>query len=113
MEKYRDRFLRCMHTYSIAGRLYIYKVIPEDLYHQIDRNLIPENGANEKLYLHLRSNATSDTIHHLCDVMTGQGDYPLMKELGEDMKKDVDLPPSSKINNRDFPNQNLCICVQL
>ena len=101
MEKYRDRFLRCIHTCSIARRLYIYKVIPEGLYHQIDQKLITESEANEKLYLHLRSNAKSDTIHHLCDVMIGQNDYPLMKELGEDMKKDVDLPPSSKLKNGD------------
>ena len=97
MEKYRDRFLRCVHTYSIADKLYIFKVIPEGLYHQIDQKLITGSEANEKLYLHLRSNATSDTIHHLCDVMTGQNAYPLMKELGEDMKKDVELPPSSKL----------------
>ena len=101
MEKYRDRFLRCMHTCSIAVGLYIFKVIPEGLYNQIDQKLITGNEANGKLYLHLRSNATSDTIHHLCDVMTGQNEYPLMKELGEDMKKDVDLPPSSKLKNGD------------
>ena len=102
MEKYRDEFLECMHTYSIAGRLRIYKVIPEGLYHQIDQKLITGSEANEKLFLHLRSNATSDTIHHLCDVMTGQNEYPLMKELGEDMKKDVDLPLSSKLKNCDI-----------
>ena len=96
MDKYKERFLRCVHTPPIATRLKVDYVIPEVLYHEIDQRRITASEASEKLFLHLRSHAVPDTIHHLCDVMAGQEDYPLMKKLGEDMKKDKDLPPSSK-----------------
>ena len=96
MDKYKERFLRCVYTPSIATRLKVDHVIPEVLYHEIDRGKITASEASEKLFLHLRSHAVSETIHHLCDVIAGQEDYPLMKKLGEDMKKDKDLPPSSK-----------------
>ena len=94
MKKYRKRFMACLKPFFISDLLMTYDVVPKDLYRKMDEKKISEKDSSAKLFLHLRSHGNLDMIHDLCDIMTDQTTYPLMKKLGEDMKKDSDLPPS-------------------
>jgi hypothetical protein len=95
MKKYKRRFLECLKPFSIVASLKVNDLVSEDLYIEMSEKNVPESEARAKLFLHLCSHANSEMIHNLCDVLTSQTTYPLMKKLGEDMKKDSDLPPSS------------------
>ena len=68
-------------------------MIPEDLYLKMEGKKISEKDASAKLYLHLCSHGNPEMIHDLCYIMADWTMYPLMKKLGEDMKRDSDLPP--------------------
>ena len=51
-------------------------------------NSAPDD-ANDLLFLHLRSHSSLESLHKLCDVMTGMSGYPNMNELGRLMEDDL------------------------
>ena len=87
IEKYKDRFLVCIDARAIARRLEIEEVIPNRVSFKIE-NSAPDD-ANDHLFLHLRSHASRETLHKLCDVMISMRGYPKMNELGRVMKDDL------------------------
>ena len=89
IEKYKDRFLSHIDAHAIARKLEIKNVIPNRVSYEI-KNSATED-ANDLLFLHLQSNASLETLHKLCDVMTSTSGYPNMNKLGSTMKKDLPL----------------------
>ena len=104
MKKYRKRFIDCLKPFFIADLLRVYDVVPDNLYLEMKEKKISEKDASAKLFLHLCFHGNPDMIHDLCYIMADRTMYPLMKKLGEDMKRDSDLPPSTDLPpSRDLP----------
>ena len=100
MDKFKDRFLQSVDSHAIVLRLEIEKVISEKLSHSIKNQCIGDG--NEELFLYLQKNTSPKGIRKLCDVMMTKAGYDNMVELGQDMKKDLDLLTSTyvRINDR-------------
>ena len=64
-------------------------MISKELSHNIKKQYV--DGGNEELFLHLQRNTGLKGIRKLCDVMMTKAGYDNMIELGQDMKKDLDL----------------------
>ena len=100
MDKFKDRFLQSVDSHAIVLRLEIEKVISEKLSHSIKNQCVGDG--NEELFLYLQKNTGPKGIRKLCDVMMSKAGYDNMVELGQDMKKDLDLLTSTYmcINDR-------------
>ena len=95
MDKFKDRFLTSVDSHAIVLRLEIEKVISEKLSHSIKNQCVGDG--NEELFLYLQKNIAPKGIRKLCDVMMSKAGYDNMIELGQDMKKDLDLLTSTDV----------------
>ena len=80
LQKYDNKFLERVNTHAIAGLLEIKKVIPGDLYFELERT--GNDKATEMLFLHMRDHGSLETVHRLCDVMITKKCFPMMNSLG-------------------------------
>ena len=99
MDKFKGRFLQSVDSHAIVLRLEIEKVISKELSHNIKKqheNQCVGDG-NEELFLYLQRNTGPKGIRKLCDVMMSKAGYDNMVELGQDMKKDLDLLTSTYV----------------
>ena len=95
MDKFKDRFLQSVDSHAIVLRLEIEKVISKEVSHNIKKQYV--DGGNEELFLYLQKNTGPKGIRKLCDVMMSKAGYDNMVELGQDMKKDLDLLTSTYV----------------
>ena len=95
MDKFKDQFLQSVDSHAIVLRLEIEKVISKELSHNIKKQYV--DGGNEELFLYLQRNTGLKGIRKLCDVMVTKAGYDNMIELGQDMKKDLDLLTSTYV----------------
>ena len=83
----------------------IKKVIPGDLCFELERT--GNDKATEMLFLHMRDHGSLETVRSLCDVMIGKEGYPKMNNLGQDMKKDL------QVSYIYADNMTTCVCCML
>jgi hypothetical protein len=89
MEKFKDQFLQCVPAKTVATRWEIYDIIDENTCEEIQK--APPGDRSTLLYKYVSSHTDLDTASKMCDFMidAGRSGYPRMKNLGEEMKKEL------------------------
>ena len=90
MEKYYEEFLRVVDAKEIAKLLHVRNVIDPDLLYYIEKG--GPKASVEELFIHLQYRADADAIRKVCHVLLAMTS-PSMRELGQKMLNDEDLPP--------------------
>ena len=107
LEIHKEEFLRYIPAHAVALKWNLYKIIPDDLLHEI-HEATPTRAA-EKLYTFLYEQGTLETVQKACDLMVeiGSEGYPRMRVLGEIMRTELDHSLSRGLKSV----YSMCVCV--
>ena len=89
MEKYKEKFMKCVPAEIVALDWELYNIINENTRAEIKRALPSEQCGI--LFKYIRTHGSLATIRKMCDFMieTGKSGLENMKVLGEEMKEDL------------------------
>ena len=90
MDKYMDRFLKCVPAEDVVVNWVVHNIISPNTRAKVERAL-PDAQCGI-LFKYIRTHGSLATIRKMCDLMieTGEGGYPNMRALGEEMKEDLE-----------------------
>ena len=90
MEKYMDRFIKCVPAKDVVVKWEVHDIINENTCEEV--KTAPPSERNEILFKYIKKHGSLATIKKMCDLMieTGKDGYPNMRALGEEMKKHLE-----------------------